>query len=161
MGPLIDAQGLAKVERHVADLIDHGAKVLTGGHPHDLGGTFYQPTVITGITPETMAWSEETFGPVASLTVFDDENDAITQANDTEYGLVSYIYTHDVGRVFRVSEALEAGMVAVNTGRVSGEQAPFGGIKESGIGREGSKYGIDDWLNLKYINLAGLSRTEG
>ncbi|HEY6493648.1 MAG TPA: NAD-dependent succinate-semialdehyde dehydrogenase [Trebonia sp.] len=161
MGPLIDGQGLAKVERHVADLVDHGAKVLTGGHPHELGGTFYQPTVITGITPETMAWNEETFGPVASLTVFDDENDAITQANDTEYGLVSYIYTHDVGRVFRVSEALEAGMVAVNTGRVSGEQAPFGGIKESGIGREGSKYGIDDWLNLKYINLAGLSRDEG
>jgi succinate-semialdehyde dehydrogenase/glutarate-semialdehyde dehydrogenase len=161
MGPLIDRQGLAKVERHVADLVDHGAKVLTGGHPHELGGTFYSPTVITGITPETMAWNEETFGPVASLTVFDDENDAIAQANDTEYGLVSYIYTHDVGRVFRVSEALEAGMVAVNTGRVSGEQAPFGGIKESGIGREGSKYGIDDWLNLKYINLAGLSRDEG
>jgi succinate-semialdehyde dehydrogenase / glutarate-semialdehyde dehydrogenase len=161
MGPLIDGQGLAKVERHVADLVDHGAKVLTGGRPHELGGTFYQPTVITGITPQTMAWNEETFGPVASLTVFDDESDAVTQANDTEYGLVSYIYTHDVGRVFRVSEALEAGMVAVNTGRVSGEQAPFGGIKESGIGREGSKYGIDDWLNLKYINLAGLSRAEG
>jgi succinate-semialdehyde dehydrogenase/glutarate-semialdehyde dehydrogenase len=159
MGPLIDAQGLAKVERHVADLVDHGAKVLTGGNPHELGGTFYQPTVVTGITPETVAWNEETFGPVASLTVFDDETEAVTMANDTEYGLVSYLYTHDVGRIFRVSEAIETGMVAVNTGRVSNEQAPFGGIKESGIGREGSKYGIDDWLELKYINLAGLSRS--
>ena len=158
MGPLIDAPGLAKVERHVTDLIDHGGKVLTGGGRHELGGTFYQPTVITGITPQTMAWNEETFGPVASLTVFDDEDEAITLANDTEYGLVSYIYSREVGRIFRVSEALETGMVAVNTGRVSNEQAPFGGIKESGLGREGSKYGLDDWLDLKYINLTGLSR---
>jgi succinate-semialdehyde dehydrogenase/glutarate-semialdehyde dehydrogenase len=158
MGPLIDGQGLAKVERHVADMVDHGGKVLTGGGPHELGGTFFQPTVISGISQESVAWREETFGPVAALTVFDDEDEAVTMANDTEYGLVSYIYTHDVGRIFRVSEALEAGMVAVNTGRVSNEQAPFGGIKESGLGREGSKYGIDDWLDLKYINLTGLSR---
>jgi succinate-semialdehyde dehydrogenase/glutarate-semialdehyde dehydrogenase len=158
MGPLIDNQGLDKVERHVADLVDHGAKVLTGGARHELGRTFYQPTVISGITEDTVAWREETFGPVASLTVFDDEDEAVTRANDTSYGLLSYIYTHDLGRVFRVSEAIETGMVAVNTGRVSNEQAPFGGIKESGLGREGSKYGIDDWLELKYINLAGLSR---
>jgi succinate-semialdehyde dehydrogenase/glutarate-semialdehyde dehydrogenase len=158
MGPLIDNQGLEKVERHVADLVDHGAKVLTGGARHELGQTFYQPTVISGISEEAVAWQEETFGPVASLTVFDDEDEAITRANDTMYGLISYVYTHDLGRVFRVSEAIETGMVAVNTGRVSNEQAPFGGIKESGLGREGSKYGIDDWLELKYINLAGLSR---
>jgi succinate-semialdehyde dehydrogenase/glutarate-semialdehyde dehydrogenase len=158
MGPLIDGQGLDKVERHVADLIDHGGKVLTGGARHELGGTFYQPTVISGISQESLAWREETFGPVAALTVFDDEDEAIALANDTEYGLVSYLYTHDLGRTWRVSEALETGMVAVNTGRVSNEQAPFGGIKESGIGREGSKYGIDDWLELKYVNLAGLSR---
>jgi succinate-semialdehyde dehydrogenase/glutarate-semialdehyde dehydrogenase len=113
--------------------------------------------VISGINEETVAWREETFGPVASLTVFDDEDEAIERANDTMYGLLSYVYTHDLGRVFRVSEAIETGMVAVNTGRVSNEQAPFGGIKESGLGREGSKYGIDDWLELKYINLAGLS----
>jgi succinate-semialdehyde dehydrogenase/glutarate-semialdehyde dehydrogenase len=160
MGPLIDGQGLAKVERHVADLVDRGGKVLAGGRRHALGGTFYQPTVVSGISQDSVAWREETFGPVAALTVFDDESEAIALANDTEYGLVSYLYTHDVGRVFRVSEALEAGMVAVNTGRVSNEQAPFGGIKESGIGREGSKYGIDDWLDLKYINLAGLGRPQ-
>lgn len=158
MGPLIDGQGLAKVERHVADLVDHGGKVLTGGGRHQLGGTFYQPTVVSGISQESVAWREETFGPVAALTVFDDEEEAVRLANDTDYGLVSYIYTHDLGRTWRVCEALEAGMVAVNTGRVSNEQAPFGGIKESGIGREGSRYGIDDWLELKYINLAGLSR---
>jgi succinate-semialdehyde dehydrogenase/glutarate-semialdehyde dehydrogenase len=158
MGPLIDGQGLDKVERHVADLVDHGGKVLTGGARHELGGTFYQPTVISGISQDSVAWREETFGPVAALTVFDDEDEAIALANDTEYGLVSYLYTHDLGRTWRVCEALETGMVAVNTGRVSNEQAPFGGIKESGIGREGSKYGIDDWLELKYINLAGLSR---
>jgi succinate-semialdehyde dehydrogenase/glutarate-semialdehyde dehydrogenase len=158
MGPLIDGQGLAKVERHVADLVDHGGKVLTGGGRHELGGTFYQPTVISGISQESVAWREETFGPVAALAVFDDEEEAVRMANDTDYGLVSYIYTHDLGRTWRLSEALETGMVAVNTGRVSNEQAPFGGIKESGIGREGSRYGIDDWLELKYINLAGLSR---
>jgi len=158
MGPLIDTQGLDKVERHVADLVDHGAKVLTGGRRHALGGTFYQPTVISGIGAESVAWREETFGPVAALTVFDEEDEAVALANDTDYGLVSYIYTNDLGRTWRVSEALEAGMVAVNTGRVSNEQAPFGGIKESGLGREGSMYGLDDWLELKYINLAGLSR---
>lgn len=158
MGPLIDEAGLAKVERHVADLVDHGGTVLTGGHRHELGHTFYQPTVVSGLSHETLTWSEETFGPIAAITGFGDEEEVVSLANDTKYGLVAYIYTHDLGRVWRVSEALETGIIAVNTGRVSNEMAPFGGIKQSGIGREGSKYGIDDWLELKYINLAGLSR---
>jgi succinate-semialdehyde dehydrogenase/glutarate-semialdehyde dehydrogenase len=158
MGPLIDAQGLDKVERHVADLVDHGARVLTGGRRHELGHTFYEPTVVTGLTADMLTWSEELFGPVAAITTFGDEEEAIARANDTDYGLVGYVYTHDVGRIFRVSEALETGMVAVNTGRVSNEMAPFGGIKQSGLGREGSKHGIDDWVELKYVNLAGLGR---
>jgi succinate-semialdehyde dehydrogenase/glutarate-semialdehyde dehydrogenase len=158
MGPLIDQKGLDKVERHVADMVDRGARVLTGGRRHGLGRTFYEPTVITGLEPGMLPWSDETFGPIASIAVFDDEDDVIAQANDTEYGLVAYLYTHDVGRVWRVSEELETGMVGVNTGRVSNEMAPFGGVKQSGLGREGSKYGIDDWMEHKYINLAGLSR---
>ncbi|MCX6502940.1 MAG: NAD-dependent succinate-semialdehyde dehydrogenase [Microbacterium sp.] len=159
MGPLIDAGGLEKVERHVADLIDRGGTVVTGGRRSDLGRTFFEPTVITNVGTDTLPWQdEETFGPVAAVTAFDDEDEAIALANSTEYGLVAYVYTHDVGRIFRVSEALETGMVAVNSGRVSNEQAPFGGVKQSGLGREGSRYGIDDWLELKYINLAGLSR---
>lgn len=158
MGPLIDEAGLEKVERHVADLEDHGGRVLTGGRRHELGFTFYEPTVVSGLTTEALPWAEETFGPIASIAAFADEDEAIRMANDTEYGLVSYLYTHDVGRVWRVSEAIESGMIAVNTGRVSNEMAPFGGMKQSGLGREGSKYGIDDWLELKYINLAGLSR---
>src|SRR5487761_713835 len=164
VGKLLMRQAAGRLQKVslelVADLVDHGAKVLTGGRRHELGGTFYQPTVISGISEESVAWREETFGPVAALTVFDDADEAIALANDTDYGLVSYLYTHDLGRTWRVSEALEAGMVAVNTGRVSNEQAPVGGIKESGIGREGSMYGIDDWLELKYVNLAGLSRRD-
>jgi len=159
MGPLIDVAGLEKVERHVSDIVDLGGKVLTGGRRSELGHTFYEPTVITDVSTDALPWhDEETFGPIAAITPFDDEDEALRLANATEYGLVAYVYTHDVGRVFRVSEALETGMVAVNTGRVSNEAAPFGGIKQSGIGREGSKYGIEDWLSLKYINLAGLSR---
>jgi len=158
MGPLIDEAGVTKVERHVADLLDHGGTVLTGGARHELGRTFYQPTVVTGLDRDTLPWREETFGPIAAISTFGDEDEVVELANDTEFGLVSYLYTHDVGRVWRVSEALESGMVAVNTGRVSNEMAPFGGIKQSGLGREGSKYGIDDWVELKYINLAGLSR---
>ncbi|MBO9577671.1 MAG: NAD-dependent succinate-semialdehyde dehydrogenase [Microbacteriaceae bacterium] len=158
MGPIIDAKGFDKVQAHVQDMVDHGARVLTGGRPHELGRTFYEPTVITGLESDMLPWSDETFGPIASIAVFDDEDEVIGKANDTEYGLVAYLYTHDLGRVFRVSEALETGMVGVNTGRVSNEMAPFGGVKQSGLGREGSKYGIDDWLELKYINLAGLSR---
>jgi succinate-semialdehyde dehydrogenase/glutarate-semialdehyde dehydrogenase len=158
MGPLIDQKGFDKVQAHVQDMLDHGATLLAGGHPHELGRTFFEPTVITGLESDMLPWSDETFGPIASIAVFDDEDEVIAKANDTEYGLVAYLYTHDLGRVFRVSEALETGMVGVNTGRVSNEMAPFGGVKQSGLGREGSKYGIDDWLELKYINLAGLSR---
>lgn len=158
MGPLIDRKGFEKVQAHVQDMLDHGAKVLTGGRPHELGGTFYEPTVITGLEPGMLPWSDETFGPIASIAVFDDEDEVVSKANDTEYGLVAYLYTHDLGRMWRVSEALETGMVGVNTGRVSNEMAPFGGVKASGLGREGSKYGIDDWMELKYVNIAGLGR---
>lgn len=158
MGPLIDQQGLDKVERHVADLLDRGGRLLTGGHRHALGRTFFEPTVVTGLTPEMLTWSEELFGPVAAITTFADEDEVIERSNDTDYGLVAYVYTQELGRVWRVSEALETGMVAVNTGRVSNEMAPFGGIKQSGVGREGSKHGIEDWLELKYINLAGIAR---
>jgi len=158
MGPLINEAGVQKVERHVADLVDHGGRVLAGGRRHALGRTFYEPTIIDGLDRDTLPWREETFGPIAAIATFDDEDEVVPLANATEYGLVAYVYTRDAGRIFRVSEALETGMVAVNTGRVSNEMAPFGGIKESGMGREGSKYGIDDWLNLKYVNLAGLSR---
>ena len=158
MGPLIDEAGAAKVERHVADLVERGATVLTGGRRHELGRTFFQPTVVDGLPDDALPWHEETFGPVAVIATFDDEEEVVRLANDTEYGLVAYLYTNDLGRVWRVSEALETGMVAVNTGRVSNEQAPFGGVKQSGLGREGSRYGIDDWLELKYINLAGLDR---
>ena len=158
MGPIIDQKGFEKVQEHVQDMVDHGAKVLTGGRPHELGRTFFEPTVITGLESDMLPWSDEIFGPIAPIAVFDDEDEVIAKANDTEYGLVAYLYTHDLGRMWRVSEALETGMVGVNTGRVSNEMAPFGGVKHSGLGREGSKYGIDDWTELKYINLAGLSR---
>jgi succinate-semialdehyde dehydrogenase/glutarate-semialdehyde dehydrogenase len=158
MGPLIDQKGFDKVQAHVEDMLEHGATLVAGGHPHALGGTFFEPTVITGLESDMLPWSDETFGPIASIAVFDDEDEVIAKANDTEYGLVAYIYTNDLGRTWRVAEALETGMVGVNTGRVSNEMAPFGGVKQSGLGREGSKYGIDDWMELKYINLTGLSR---
>jgi succinate-semialdehyde dehydrogenase / glutarate-semialdehyde dehydrogenase len=158
MGPLIDSAGLDKVERHVADLVDQGGRVLVGGRRHELGRTFYEPTVVTGLGRTSLPWREETFGPIAAIATFTDEDEVVELANDTEFGLVAYLYTRELGRTWRMSEALESGMVAVNTGRVSNEMAPFGGIKQSGLGREGSKYGIDDWLELKYINLAGLSR---
>jgi acyl-CoA reductase-like NAD-dependent aldehyde dehydrogenase len=144
------AEEFTELLRRHADRVqvDHGGKVLTGGAPHQLGGTFYQPTVISGISQESAAWREETFGPVAALTVFDDESEAITMANDTEYGLVSYIYTHDVGRVFRVSEALEAGMVAVNTGRVSNEQAPSAASRSRASGaRARSTASMTGWTS--------------
>jgi succinate-semialdehyde dehydrogenase / glutarate-semialdehyde dehydrogenase len=156
IGPLINSAGLAKVERHVGDLLDRGGKVVVGGRLHELGHTFFEPTVVTGLDPSAVMWREETFGPVAGITVFGDEREAIDLANDTDYGLVGFVFTRDLGRTWRVSEALETGMVAVNTGRVSGEMAPFGGIKESGLGREGSKYGLDDWLEIKYVNTGGI-----
>jgi len=156
MGPLIDERGLEKVERLVADATDKGAKIHVGGKRHKAGGTYFQPTVMTGVSTEMDLAHEELFGPVAAISTFRDEQDAISMANDTPYGLAGYLYSRDVGRIFRVADALEVGIVGVNTGLISTEVAPFGGVKESGIGREGSKYGIDDWTELKYICLAGL-----
>ncbi|SLN67076.1 NAD-dependent succinate-semialdehyde dehydrogenase [Ruegeria meonggei] len=157
-GPLIDTRGLEKVERLVADATDKGAKLHLGGQRHAAGGTHYQPTVMTGVTPAMDIAHQEVFGPVAAISSFKDEAEAIAMANDTPYGLAGYFYSRDVGRIFRVADALKTGIVGVNTGLISTEVAPFGGVKESGIGREGSKYGIEDWTELKYICLAGLGR---
>ncbi|MGH8294536.1 MAG: NADP-dependent succinate-semialdehyde dehydrogenase [Steroidobacteraceae bacterium] len=150
-GPLIDSNALAKVERHVADAVQKGARVAHGGKRHALGGTFFQPTVITGATPQMLVAREETFGPVAPLFRFETEAEAIALANATEFGLAAYFYTRDLARSWRVAEALEYGIVGLNTGIISTEVAPFGGIKESGMGREGSKYGILDYTELKYL----------
>ncbi len=155
-GPLIDAAALKKVEEHIADATAKGAKVVAGGHRHALGGTFFEPTVLTGVTPAMMVAREETFGPVVPLFRFKTEKEAIAMANDTEFGLAAYLYTRDLARSWRVSEALEYGIVGINTGFISTEVAPFGGMKESGIGREGSKYGLDEWLELKYLAVGGL-----
>lgn len=155
-GPLIDARGLEKVERLVADAQTKGAVIHTGGQRHPAGDTYYQPTVMTGVTPAMDISHQEVFGPVAAITSFETEVDAIRLANDTPYGLAGYFYSRDVGRIFRVADAIKTGIVGVNTGLISTEVAPFGGVKESGIGREGSKYGIEDWTELKYICLAGL-----
>jgi succinate-semialdehyde dehydrogenase/glutarate-semialdehyde dehydrogenase len=154
IGPLIEQQAIEKVSRHVADALERGGELLTGGE--QLGGLFYSPTVIAGVPPEAAMASEETFGPVAGIARFTDEAEAIRQANDTPYGLASYFFSRDVGRIWRVSEALEYGIVGINTGVISTEVAPFGGVKESGIGREGSKYGIDEWLELKYLCMGGI-----
>ncbi len=156
VGPLIDRQGFEKVERHVADAVGRGAEVLVGGGPHPLGGTFYSPTVLAGVTVDADMSCEETFGPVAGLIPFESEEEAVRIANDTPYGLAAYFFTRDLGRAWRVGEALEAGVVACNTGFVSTEVAPFGGVKESGIGREGSRYGIEEWLEPKYFTVAGV-----
>jgi succinate-semialdehyde dehydrogenase/glutarate-semialdehyde dehydrogenase len=156
VGPLIDEQGLTKVERHVADATSCGATVVVGGERHPLGGTFYAPTVLAGVSPDMAMSCEETSGPVAGLIPFATEEEAVRIANDTPYGLCAYYFTRDHARAWRVGEALEAGIVALNTGFVSTEVAPFGGVKESGIGREGSKYGIEEWLELKYLALGGL-----
>ena len=150
-GPLIDDAALAKVESHVADAMAHGARVLCGGTRHDQGGNFFQPTVLADVTPAMRVAREETFGPVAPLFRFDTEEEAVAMANDTEFGLAAYFYSRSLARSWRVGEALEYGMVGVNTGLISNEVAPFGGIKQSGIGREGSKYGIDDYLEIKYL----------
>ena len=156
VGPLIDEQGLAKVEEHVADAVAKGAKVVAGGRRSSLGGRFYEPTLLTGVTNDMKVSREETFGPVAPLFRFKDEAEAIALANATEFGLASYFFARDVGRVFRVAEAIESGMVGVNTGIISNEVAPFGGVKQSGLGREGSKYGVEDFLEVKYVCLAGI-----
>jgi succinate-semialdehyde dehydrogenase/glutarate-semialdehyde dehydrogenase len=156
-GPLIDAAALKKVEEHIADATSKGAKVIFGGHRHALGGTFFEPTVLTGVTPAMMVAREETFGPVAPLFRFKTEKDAIAMANDTEFGLAAYLYTRDLARSWRVSEALEYGIVGLNTGLISTEVAPFGGVKESGTGREGSKYGLLDYTEIKYVCVGGVS----
>jgi succinate-semialdehyde dehydrogenase/glutarate-semialdehyde dehydrogenase len=150
-GPLIDTKALAKVEEHIADAVSKGAKVAFGGKGHALGGTFFEPTVLTGVTTQMAVAREETFGPVAPLFRFETEAEAIRMANDTEFGLAAYFYTRDLSRSWRVSEALEYGIVGLNTGLISTEVAPFGGVKESGFGREGSKYGILDYTELKYV----------
>ena len=155
-GPLIDQNAVRKVEAHVADAVAKGAMVLTGGKRHALGGTFFEPTVLSGALPSMLIAREETFGPVAPLFRFSTEAEAVAMANDTEYGLAAYFYSRDVSRVFRVSEALEYGIVGVNTGIISTEVAPFGGIKESGLGREGSRHGIDEYLEMKYVCHGGL-----
>ena len=152
-GPLIDMQGLEKVERHVQDAVAKGAKVQIGGNRHELGETFFQPTVLTGMKTDMQIFSEETFGPVAPLFKFETEEEVIAMANDTIFGLAGYFFAKDMARVWRVAEALEYGIVSVNTGIFSNEIGPFGGVKQSGIGREGSKYGIDDFLEMKYVCL--------
>jgi succinate-semialdehyde dehydrogenase/glutarate-semialdehyde dehydrogenase len=156
LGPLIDDNAVAKVEEHVADALAKGARVALGGKRHALGGRFFEPTILTGVTKAMKVSNEETFGPVAPLFRFTDEADVIAQANDTEFGLASYFYARDLGRVWRVAEALEAGIVGVNTGLISTEVAPFGGVKQSGLGREGSKYGIDDFVQIKYVSMGGI-----
>lgn len=155
-GPLIDDRAVEKVEEHIGDALAKGAHVATGGHRHALGGRFFQPTVLTHVTPDMMVAREETFGPVAPLFRFATDDDAIRLANDTEFGLAAYFYGRDLARVWRVAERLEYGIVGVNTGLISTEVAPFGGMKESGIGREGSKYGIDEFLEIKYLCVGGI-----
>ena len=151
LGPLISKPALAKVQEHIADALAKGAVVATGGKPHDLGGTFFQPTILTGVTQDMQVSQEETFGPMAPLFEFEDEDDVIAMANDTIFGLAAYFYAKDLSRVYKVAEALEYGIIGVNTGIISTEVAPFGGIKQSGLGREGSHHGMDEYLELKYI----------
>jgi succinate-semialdehyde dehydrogenase/glutarate-semialdehyde dehydrogenase len=157
-GPLIDAAAVTKVEQHIADALAKGGRLLTGGKRHALGHSFFQPTVIADTTPDMMVAHEETFGPLAPLFRFKTDAEAIALANDTEFGLASYFYSRDIGRIWRVAEGLESGMVGINTGLISNEIAPFGGVKQSGLGREGSKYGMDDYLVIKYLCLGGLDK---
>jgi succinate-semialdehyde dehydrogenase/glutarate-semialdehyde dehydrogenase len=155
-GPLIDEAAVAKVEEHIADATKKGAQIAAGGRRHAKGLTFFEPTILTGVTADMAVAREETFGPLAPLFRFDTEEEAIRMANDTEYGLASYFYTRDLGRVFRVMEGLEYGIIGINEGIISTEVAPFGGVKDSGMGREGSKYGLEDYLNVKYALIGGL-----
>ena len=152
----INADAVAKVEEHIADATAKGASVLTGGKRHGNGGTFFEPTILTNVPHDALVFREETFGPVAPLFRFKTEEEAIALANDSEFGLAAYFYARDVGRIFRVAEALESGIIGINEGIISTEVAPFGGVKESGLGREGSKYGIEDYLEVKYLALGGL-----
>ena len=155
-GPLISENAIEKVSKHIEDAKNSGAIIATGGNPHSLGGLFFEPTVLTGVSDEMLISKEETFGPVAPIFSFDTEQEVIERANNTPYGLAAYFYTTDLAKSWRVSEQLDYGMVGLNTGIISTEMAPFGGVKESGIGREGSKYGVDDYLEIKYISLAGI-----
>jgi succinate-semialdehyde dehydrogenase/glutarate-semialdehyde dehydrogenase len=157
-GPMIDEKAVEKVEEHIADAVAKGAKIALGGKRHALGHSFFEPTILTGVTQDMAVAKEETFGPMAPLFRFKTEEEIIQYANDTEFGLASYFFSRDIGRIFRVSEALEYGMVGVNTGLISTELAPFGGVKQSGLGREGSKYGIEDYVTVKYTCLAGLDK---
>jgi succinate-semialdehyde dehydrogenase / glutarate-semialdehyde dehydrogenase len=147
-----------KVEQHVADALGKGAKAVLGGKRHALGGLFFQPTVLTGVTPNMLVSHEETFGPVAPLIRFKTEEEAIRLANDTEFGLSGYFYSRDIGRIFRVAEQMETGIVGANVGIISTEIAPFGGVKQSGLGREGSKYGLEEYMEIKYILVGGLDK---
>jgi succinate-semialdehyde dehydrogenase/glutarate-semialdehyde dehydrogenase len=156
-GPLIDDRAVKKVEEHITDAVSKGARIATGGHRHERGGRFFEPTVLLDVDKSMAVAREETFGPVAPLFRFQDETDAIAQANATEFGLAAYFYGRDIGRVWRVAEALEYGIVGINTGLISTEVAPFGGMKESGIGREGSKYGLEEFLEIKYLCMGGVS----
>jgi succinate-semialdehyde dehydrogenase/glutarate-semialdehyde dehydrogenase len=155
-GPLIDTQALAKVEEHVNDAVSKGAKIEHGGKRHALGGSFFEPTVLSNVGKGMKILQEETFGPVAAIVKFKTEDEVIAAANDTEYGLASYFYSRDIGRIWRVAEKLEYGMVGINSGQLSNEVGPFGGVKQSGLGREGSKYGIDEYLELKYLCMGGI-----
>jgi len=155
-GPLIDMNAVTKVEEHITDAVSKGAKVMAGGKRHSLGGSFFEPTILTEVTPQMKIAREETFGPVAPLFRFKSEEDGVRLANDTEFGLAAYFYARDIGRVWRVAEQIEAGIVGINTGIISTEVAPFGGMKESGTGREGSKYGIEDFLEIKYLCMGGI-----
>ena len=155
-GPLIDMRAVEKVEEHIADAVGKGAAVAVGGGRHRLGGSFFQPTLLTGVTPAMAVAREETFGPLAPLFRFSTEDEAIRMSNDTEFGLAAYFYSRDIGRIWRVAEGLEYGIVGINEGIISNEVAPFGGVKESGIGREGSKYGMDDFVEIKYLCLGGV-----
>jgi succinate-semialdehyde dehydrogenase/glutarate-semialdehyde dehydrogenase len=155
-GPLIDINSVEKVEEHIADAVARGARIILGGHRHELGGTFFQPTILADVTGDMAVAREETFGPLAPLFRFSTDEEAIAMANDTEFGLASYFFSRDIGRVWRVAEALEYGIVGINTGIISTEVAPFGGVKESGSGREGSRYGIEDFLEIKYLCMGGI-----
>ncbi len=155
-GPLINEEGIEKVEEHVADAVEQGAKIVIGGKRSELGGTFYEPTVLTGVTTDMKVTNEETFGPVAPLFRFKTDDEAIQMANDTQFGLAAYFYSRDLGRCWRVGEALEYGMVGINEGIISTEVAPFGGVKESGLGREGSSHGIDEFVEMKYMLMGGI-----
>jgi succinate-semialdehyde dehydrogenase/glutarate-semialdehyde dehydrogenase len=157
-GPLIDQSAVEKVEDHIQDAVLHGARILLGGKRHALGQTFFEPTVLADVTPKMKVAREETFGPLAPLFRFERDEDAIHLANDTEFGLASYFYSRDVGRIWRAAEGLESGMVGINTGLISNEVAPFGGVKQSGLGREGSYHGMEEFVEVKYLCFGGLDR---